>query len=910
MIRGTKYLRNSRHLNKFLFTLTGELFYEPFESRYRPSSEYVDLVTALASDSPREWEIEREGIWIHVNPRNASLDGTRRPIALPVQGWKVHVSATLSNDISVLKKAAAVAFSNDVSFKFALDRNLLSLTSSKAWPRARSGKFITMYPPDLESFERLLEDLYRELRDEEGPYVLSDKRYKDCRVLYYRYGGIQRTTRLDMTGQKVLVLISPDGEAIPDVRSPYFDPPPWVSDPFPGESSSQSEIALNGGRYLVDSALSFSNSGGVYLAHDRSAGVDVVIKEARPHTLMDGPGKDAVRLLKKEEAILETLRDTGVAAAPLDSFQEWENFFLVQEKVEGLDLREVTLAHSPLMKAEPSLEDSITYYEIFRAIFTSFAERLGLLHERGIVFGDLSQNNVKTDPSTWAVRFIDFEGAFRVGVDEPTFLYTPGFKSEASIRKDAQGFEEDLYALAAIMLYMIFPIAALGSLRSDLFGRVLETMLADLGWARTGLFEVISGLAKNEVTCARAVELLAPRAEIAAPHYEYDIETYPGDDALAGLGGFILANMRPDGKEGLFPADPFVHQTNDLSLGFGACGVLYALRECGFAIPQVAYDWLERRLDDTKPGDLPPGLLTGASGIAWCLWTLGLEDRARELMQMANESPLVRRHHSYLYGMAGLGMANLYFHLRTGRDDHLSMARELAGELASTARESDSGIYWEDSEVVQVGFGYGQSGVALFFLRLFELTGDEELLATGRRALEFDLSHGVETETGGVSFPCAPGDPTLLPYVEEGSAGVAKVAMRYGLWDRTEPILCNVHRKYASFAGLLYGLASFVDVLVDASLLSGEERFLEMAKRPVRGVRDLYLIEQPAGLATPGDGLFRISCDYATGVAGVLRALHRFRHAEQADFVLDEIASKAGGIGEARPGDERLAMSG
>ena len=291
-----------------------------------------------------------------------------------------------------------------------------------------------------------------------------------------------------------------------------------------------------------------------------------------------------------------------------------------------------------------------------------------------------------------------------------------------------------------------------------------------------------------------------------------------------------------------------------------------------------------------KPEALAPGLLTGTSGIAWCLWELGLEERGVELMKAANESALLRRHHSYYYGMAGVGMANLYFYLRTWEEHYLAAARELAVALCASAQENERGLYWEDSGVVQLGLGYGQSGVALFFLRLFELTGDEELQAKGRRALEFDLSYGIEKENDGISFPCAPSDPTLLPYLEEGSAGIAKVAMRYDLWERTEGLFSCVHRKYAGFAGLLYGLGGFVDVLVDAFVLSGDQRFLEMARRPVSGIRDLYLIEHPDGLATPGDGLFRIVCDYATGSAGILRTLYRFSHPEEADFMLDEVA--------------------
>jgi len=145
-----------------------------------------------------------------------------------------------------------------------------------------------------------------------------------------------------------------------------------------------------------------------------------------------------------------------------------------------------------------------------------------------------------------------------------------------------------------------------------------------------------------------------------------------------------------------------------------------------------------------------------------------------------------------------------------------------------------------------------------------------------------------------LSFPRAPGDPTVVPYLEEGSAGIARVAIRYGLWDeRLEKILLDLHRKYAGFVGLLYGLGSFVEVLTDAYQFSNDEKYREMARRPITGIRDLYLLKYPNGWATPGDNLFRISCDYATGVAGVMRAVHRFTHRQEADFVLDEVISVA-----------------
>jgi serine/threonine protein kinase len=876
------YLRDARHITKFIFTLSNAQFYEPLNVTYKPSAEYSDLIKPLLSNLQPPWMLTRDGFWFHAHPH---------PVSFPGQGWKIHISATLKNGAAILLRAAKIALAHAVPFKFALDRNVLSMMTSKMWPRGGSGKFITMYPQDLLGFKQVLEELYRELRFEEGPYVLSDKRYKDCRVLYYRYGGMERVTRTDYKGEKVLVLFSPTGEAVPDIRTPYFNLPPWVEDPFPANEASQQELTLQNGRYVITQALAFSNSGGVYLAEERGTGRKVVIKEARPHTLMDDRGNDAVVLLKREQELLELLLDTDVAPKPIESFYAWEHFFLVEEFLEGVDIREIMLTQSPLLRVNPSLEDGREFYETFRRLFRSFAQALHQLHRRGIVFGDLSANNLRVDPSTYAVRLIDFEGAFRPGIDQPTYLYTPGFKSTASIRKDAQAFEDDLYSLAATMLYLMFPIGALSSLRQDLFDTVLKTVLQDIGWSQTQVFDIITRFAGNEISCTQACELLDKPAPVQTPACNADVEADFTKTILRELGSFLLANMRDHADGSLFPADPFIHQTNPIGLGFGACGVLYALKTCGFEIPQHALEWLENYLDRAKPDDFPPGLLTGASGIAWTLWELGLTERATMLLRMANESSILKRHHSYFYGMAGVGMANLHFYLHTKEPEYLAMAHELAEFLLQSARVDDRGMHWESDNLIHLGLGYGQSGVALFFLRLFQLTGKEKWLFHGKKALEYDLVHGMEGEKGVLSFPRAPGDPTLQPYLEEGSAGIAKVAIRYGMLDKIGMILSDVHRKYSGFAGLLYGLGSFVDVLTDAFLFSRNDEYLRMAQRPISGMRDLYLIKQDQGCATPGDGLFRISCDYATGVAGVLRALHRYTYLEHSDFTLDEIGS-------------------
>lgn len=873
------YLRDARHIDKFMYSRSDSLFYESLETTYEPLAGYSEIVVPILKELTDDWVATREGFWLHVHPMRVSL---------PVQGWKIHVSATLTNAASIVEKVARIALIADVPFKVLLDNNVLSMATSKKWDRGSSGKFITLYPLDTNSFVNLIEQLYAELRGEEGPYILSDKRYKDCKVLYYRYGGIKRTVRVDIKGEAVPVLISPEGAAVPDVRTPYFSPPLWASDPFPAKTSESPELTLKEGRYRVQHALSFSNSGGVYLAEDQTTGASVVIKEARQYTLQDSSGSDAITLLKKEQDILEVLRETGVAPVPIDSFYDWEHFFLVQEHVSGIDIRELMLGDSPLMRINPSLVDTRHFYDIFTRTFNNFATAMDILHKRGIVIGDLSANNLKVDPLTYAVRLIDFEGAYRVGIDKATFLYTPGFRNPLGL-KGAPGAKDDLYALAAIMLYTIFPIHALSSLRDDLYDAVLSTILTDIGWADTKVFTVINGLSRGCLNCADVHELLDVPPQLVAPSYDEAITAEDCNGYIQEIGQFILASMGKS-KDGLFPADPFMHRTNSLSLGFGACGVLYALVKSGFAIPKHALEWLDRELTHVSNESLAPGLLTGSSGIAWALYELGFEDQAVKFIGMANDSPLLTSHHSLLHGMAGIGMANLYLYLRTGRSLYLSVAEHLGDRLLADARESGDGVFWESYDVIQIGYGYGQSGVALFLLRLSQLSGNETFRAHGLRAMAFDLSHGIEVENGVVSFPRGTDDFTLDPYIEEGSAGIAKVALRYGLWNQMEMILADAHRKYSSFPGLLYGLGSFVDVLTDAYLFSKNDKFMEMAQRPLAGLRDMYLIKHPQGLAVPGDGLLRASCDYATGAGGVLRALYRFVRKDDADFMLDSEA--------------------
>lgn len=130
---------------------------------------------------------------------------------------------------------------------------------------------------------------------------------------------------------------------------------------------------------------------------------------------------------------------------------------------------------------------------------------------------------------------------------------------------------------------------------------------------------------------------------------------------------------------------------------------------------------------------------------------------------------------------------------------------------------------------------------------------------------------------------------TLEPYLEEGTAGMVKVLLRYGMVEESERLSADLWRKHCISASYLFGLGGLVDSLVDMYVWTGDDKYLRLAQRPLAGLKDLYLIKTKQGFATPGDGGMAISCDFGTGVAGVMRVLHRYLSQDDSDFMLDEL---------------------
>jgi hypothetical protein len=168
---------------------------------------------------------------------------------------------------------------------------------------------------------------------------------------------------------------------------------------------------------------------------------------------------------------------------------------------------------------------------------------------------------------------------------------------------------------------------------------------------------------------------------------------------------------------------------------------------------------------------------------------------------------------------------------------------------------------------------FGSSGPALLFLHAYEWSRDTGLLDLARIALQQDLRRCTADDHG--MLQVNQGWRTL-PYLEEGSAGIAMVLDRY-----------LRHRPDDELAGSLAALRKVTrcGYFVQPGLFMGRAGILlaacELDPPAVDQLIDglaWHALPYGGGLAFPGNQLLRLSTDLATGAAGVLLALGAALH--------------------------------
>ncbi|MFF0477740.1 class III lanthionine synthetase LanKC [Streptomyces sp. NPDC004284] len=787
---------------------------------------------------------------------------------LAEQGWKIHVSARLDRAQHVLDTVAGICFSEGVPFKHLSARLFFLFLHHKHAVRAQSGKFCAVYPPDTATARRLLERLRDALDGEEGPYVLTDRRFRDSRTVHYRYGSFGGArSRLRADGTREGMVLDGSGREVVDARLPAFHVPAGITDPFVEQEEQPHAGPILIRDYEVTRAVRLSNAGGAYQARDRRTGRTVFLKEARAHNGLVFDGTDARRRLRHEYDVLRELHAAapGVGPEPLDHFTEWEHDFLVTEYVVGQPLVGWLSRSSPLARADRTAESVAAYYGACRRLLAALDASLERLHAAGYRFGDLSLGNVLVTPSG-GVRLVDFEAASALS-SAPSGMGTPGFTPPPGLRRaDTDPLLQDRYGASAVALAFLAP-----------FHETAEHAPANLALLRRDLADVAPPQDLwQRATAFHPTEDQDGPGRLPSPA-ELDADPRGCLTRLAGeVTAGLLGTADADRPEWAFPPSPEAFRTNNVCLAYGTAGVVHALHRAGAAVPEEIRERLRR---DTLAlrGALPPGLLVGSAGIARVLADLGRLDEAVDLLRDADGHPLTASCGTLAGGRAGVGLGWLALHRLTGESSHLERAAA-AGEGLLRTPDLSAALGEHDAR----GLLHGRSGLALFLHRLARATGEARFLEAGRLLLHQELDRTFPLDDGALSLSDNARLTRAMPYLATGAAGLAVALTRYVATAPDERCATALPRLVSGIrvscatkeAGLYRGLAGLTWFLTEHAELTGTDAAREDAVRAATGLVK-YAVPYRRGVRFLGAGSQRFTADLSTGGAGVLLALHR-----------------------------------
>lgn len=861
---------------------------------------------------PAGWRREPSDDWLVYAPEAASL---------PPQGWKIHVSACLDNAERVLARVWDYCVSRGLSFKFLRDPRVLLLRNAKYAHRGSSGKLVTIYPRDETELELACKELAERLDGEPGPYILSDLRY-GAGPVYVRYGGFAARYCHGEDGQVVPAIEDPTGTLVPDHRAPVFRVPAWVSLPaFLGPHLAARNATTTADLpYQIERVIHFSNGGGLYAGRDTRTGTRVVLKEARPHAGLDAEGRDAVTRLTREAEILRQLADVPQIARVHDQFTLGDHHFLALEYVEGRALNRVLVERYPLVDPDTPAARLAEYTAWAVRIHEQVERIVDAIAGQGVVHGDLHLFNIMVGRDD-RVTLIDFEVAAPVGEAARPALRNQGFAAP----RDRTGFAVDRYALACLRLALFLPLTQLVRLAPAKAAHLAEIVAAHFPVPHGFLDQAVEEITGRRPTARarvgagdapgragrtdRAAGTTAGAAGPGAVHH-------PGPDPVSGpevftagrsgwprlrdqLAGAILDSATPGRADRLFPGDIHQFRTGGLNLAHGAAGVLYALHLTGAGRFPDHEDWLVRRAL-SAPSGTSCGLYDGLHGVAFALERLGRRQDALDVLDLSLRQAWRSLGPDLVGGLSGIALNLADLAGRTGepalREAAWQAADLVAARLGDPGRAPDgrgdgpvTGSEVSGGRHPYAGLARGRTGPALMFLRLYELTGDTDLLDRAGAALRHDLRRCVLRPDGALEVN--EGWRTM-PYLAHGSVGIGLVLDQY-LRHRPEPDLVASARAirqaarapfyaqsglFAGRAGIIVYLAARV-ALGDPGVGAGDEYGAAAGEPDDRA--DLaaqlsrlawHAMPYRGFLAFPGEQLLRLSMDLATGTAGVLLA--------------------------------------
>lgn len=316
--------------------------------------------------------------------------GVGTPSRQVSQGWKLYVSATPANYISLILNAAPVFLRHGIAFKYLRSIDHLCQANIGLFGFSQVGKNLVAYLETPESSAEALTALRQWLgvSGHFGPVVPRLQQLWRGIPAFLRYGAYRGTT-LSIDGRDV-VDDRDDPKAVIDVldQDALWDVVRHREAP-PSRHDSPSLLA----RYPVRSVICRSGKGGVFIATDVRSGDECIAKLGLRHGAELPDGRDGAHFVRHEARMyaLMTARGMGTHLPHVIEFSdEADASILLLERLSGEDL----------FAARSSLSSDVSWVD--KAV-----DIISKAHFAGFVLGDVKLSNFVVTGSS--LRLIDLE---------------------------------------------------------------------------------------------------------------------------------------------------------------------------------------------------------------------------------------------------------------------------------------------------------------------------------------------------------------------------------------------------------------------------------------------------------------------------------------------------------------------
>lgn len=792
---------------------------------------------------------EESSPWVYYHNKNEIL---------PDQGWKIHISTGINEFSETLDNSLEVIYKYEVSFKHLKTFNELFKSNSKHSNRASSGKFIVVYPKTKSEFITIVNELQKALKNmPKGPYILSDKRWKNSNV-FYRYGGFKNITN----DKGELCIKDLNGNLVLDERTPFYHVPDWEKDfdNYLNELNYYNDD-LNDNKlknYEITSAIMFSNGGGIYKGKSKKDNIPVIIKEARLNTGLDGKMKTAQQRQDIEYEALSKLINTEGIVNIIDKFNVWEHQYLIEEFVDGITLHSWIAKHYPFHDFD--IASNSKYKQDIIKILDQLINIVSNMHEKGIVMGDIQPNNILID-NDLGVNLIDFETASNVSSIPDIGLEVPSF-SNNNLKVN---INRDWYALKKILKYCLIPTQTTKEL-DDYFSEIhrnwiLETYGHDFEYLEN---KILSKFDSQDIAILDNI-------------YEYEQNNVNLDinSLITKIEKGILTHLQYDRILTKNDVRQYETEYGHLNILSGAYGVLWSLLDSDMVDNTYIESWINKFGMSDLINIKDDGLFTGKSGIAVVLYEYGFKKDAISLLESIDYQK-ENSDISLLSGLSGIGLALLSLYVDTQNQKYLYKVEEIANKIIYNFK---NGVKHEstDPHTPALGLINSWTGASVFLTALYKHTHNNQYLNLSLEILKSESNNLREAQGTLQLFDQQ--KSRLLPYLSIGSIGIG-IAMKYyqnisGNHKEFVNQISKISNLYSTngtlMGGLFHGAASFL--FIPELINNSDQELYDKYRTSSLKLMNLFLASENNYILLPGEMNYRFTFDFFSGSAGVLSAL-------------------------------------